>query len=162
MARVGDISIQNRVVVRNNFGQFIAACEAAGVKTVDTILEEGVEVARDLAPVGHKTDRRTTPLRESFFIEKLSGTSGVFGNFARHALSIEKGARPHPITGSPYLLFYWEEARRMWIPGLMGEPDVVMHPGNDAQPFLRPAYRIVMKRAMDIARRYYPAGGRRA
>lgn len=161
MARAGDISVQNRVVVRNNFGQFIAECEAAGSKTVDAILDEGIEVARELAPVGHRVDKRTTPLRDSFFKNKLSRTSGVFGNFARHALAIEKGARPHPITGSPYLMFYWEAERRMWIPGLFGEPDVVNHPGNDAQPFLRPAYRTVMNRAMEIAKRYYP-GGRRA
>lgn len=158
MADVGDITVQNRVVVRNGFGQFISACEAAGQRTADAILEECVEEARQRAPRGPKIDRRTTPLADSFFIKKLSRTSGVFGNFARHALAIEKGARPHPITGSPYLLFYWEEARRMWIPGLFGEPDVVNHPGNDAQPYMRPAYRVVMKRAMDIARRHYPGG----
>lgn len=148
--------MQNTVVVRNGFGQFISECEAAASRTVDDILDEGIDLARDLAPVGHKRDPRTVPLKDGFFKNKISRTSGVFGNFARHALAIEKGAKPHPITGAPYLRFYWESARRMWVPGLFGTPDVVNHPGNAAQPFLRPAYRVVMKRAMAIAKRNYP------
>lgn len=152
------MGVSNRVVVRNSMGQFIAECEAAGQQTVDAILDEGVSLSHDMAPVGGKDDPRTVPLRDGFFTQKISRTSGVWGNFARHALAVEKGARPHPITGQPFLRFYWEEARRMWVPGLFGEPDVVNHPGNEAQPYLRPAYRIVMQRAMQIARRYYPGG----
>jgi hypothetical protein len=153
------VGFSNRVVLRNDFGRFIAECEAAGSRTVDDILDEGVELSRNMAPVGAKHDPRTVPLREGFFTQRLGRTSGVWGNFARHALAIEKGARPHEIVGQPFMRFYWESARRMWIPGLMGEPDIINHPGNDAQPYLRPAYTIVMRRAMDIARRHYP--GRR-
>jgi hypothetical protein len=156
-----DVGVSNRVVVRNNIGRFISECEAAGTRTVDQILDEGVQISRDLAPVGSKPDPRTVPLKDGFFVQKLTPTSGVWGNFARHALPIELGARPHTFTGNPFFYFYWEEARRMWVPGLYGDVDIVNHPGNDAQPYLRPAYRTVMGRAMDIARRFYP-GGRRA
>jgi hypothetical protein len=156
-----DFGVSNRVVVRDGIGRFIAECEAAASRTVDDILDEGVELSRQMAPVGSKPDPRTVSLREGFFVQKLGRTAGVWGNFARHALAIEKGARPHTIEGRPFMRFYWEEARRMWIPGLFGEQDIINHPGNDAQPYLRPAYRTVMNRAMDIARRHYP-GGRRA
>lgn len=153
-----DVGVSNRVVVRNNFGQFISEIEAAGQATVDDILDEGVALSRDLAPVGAKHDPRTVPLREGFFVQKLGRTSGVWGNFARHALAIERGARPHTIIGKPFMRFYWEAERRMWVPGLFGDVDIINHPGNDAQPYLLPAYRTVMHRAMDIARRYYPGG----
>jgi hypothetical protein len=153
-----DVGVSNRVVVRNNFGQFISEIEAAGQATVDDILDEGVALSRQMAPVGSKHDPRTVPLREGFFVQKLSRTSGIWGNFARHALAIERGARPHTIMGQPTMKFYWESERRMWIPGLFGEVDIINHPGNDAQPYLLPAYRTVMQRAMDIARRYYPGG----
>jgi hypothetical protein len=153
-----DVGVSNRVVVRNNFGQFISEIEAAGQATVDDILDEGVALSRQMAPVGSKHDPRTVPLREGFFVQKLGRTSGVWGNFARHALAIERGARPHVIMGQPTMKFYWESERRMWVPGLFGEVDVINHPGNDAQPYLLPAYRTIMQRAMDIARRYYPGG----
>jgi hypothetical protein len=155
-----DVGVSNRVVVRNNIGRFISECQAAGVRTVDEILDEGVELSREYAPVGSKPDPRTVPLKDGFFVQKLSPTSGVWGNFARHALAIERGARPHVITGNPTMQFYWEAERRMWVPGLFGPTDIINHPGNDAQPYLRPAYRTVMRKAMDIARRHYP-GGRR-
>jgi hypothetical protein len=151
-----EVGVSNRVIVRNSFGQFISECEAAGQKTVDAVLEEIVEEARERAPIGYKSDPRTVTLRDGFFIQKLGRTSGVIGNFARHALAIEKGARPHPIVGQPTMKFYWEAERRMWIPGLFGKPDVINHPGNDAQPFMEPAYRAVMRRAMNVAKRYYP------
>ena len=151
-----EMAISNRVISRNRFGQFIADCEAAGQQTVDDALSEMEDAARILAPTGYKIDRRTTPLHDSFFINKLSRTSGVLGNFARHALAIEKGARPHLIVGQPFMKFFWEEENRMWVPGLFGEPDIINHPGNAAQPFMLPAYTAVMKRVMQIARRHYP------
>lgn len=153
-----EVGVSNRVVVRNGFGQFISEIEAAGQATVDEILDQGVDISRHMAPVGHDNDPRTVPLRDGFFVQKLGRTSGVWGNFARHALPVEFGARPHLIVGRPTMKFYWESERRMWVPGLFGEPDIINHPGNDAQPYLRPAYRIVMQRAMQIARRFYPGG----
>jgi hypothetical protein len=153
-----EVGVSNKVVVRNGFGQFISEVEAAGSMTVDAVLDEGVALSRELAPVGAKPDPRTPSLRDAFYTQKLGRTSGIWGNFARHALAIERGARPHTIIGRPFMRFYWEEESRMWVPGLFGEPDIINHPGNDAQPYLLPAYRTIMRRAMDIARRYYPGG----
>lgn len=156
-----DVGFSNRVIARNNIGRFAAACSAAGEETVKELVEEGMKTSRSMAPTGHKADPRTTPLRDSFFTQMFSRTSGAWGNFARHALAIEKGARPHPIFGNPALGFFWEAARRRWIPAAIyyhdpGAVDVVNHPGNAAQPFLRPAYDIVSARAMQIARKHYP------
>lgn len=156
-----DVGFSNRVIARNSIGRFEAACRRAGEDTVKELIDEGMKVSRSMAPVGHKHDPRTTPLRDSFFVQKLGRTSGVWGNFARHALPIEKGSKPHLIFGNPALGFYWEAMRRRWIPAsiyyhMPGLSDVVHHPGNDAQPFLRPAYEIISARAMQIARKHYP------
>lgn len=152
---MGHIAISSQVHKRNGIGQFISECSAAASASVDEMLDEGVNISREEAPKGVKHDPRGS-LEEGFFTHKLSRTSGVWGNDARHALPIELGAAPHVIEGSPYLHFYWEAAGRMWIPGLMGDTDIVNHPGNAAQPYLRPAYERVMARAMSIMRRYYP------
>jgi hypothetical protein len=152
------MGVSPRVVVRDDFGRFISECLAASSRTVDQLLDEGIAISQGLAPVGHKVDRRSPPIHASFYKRKLSRTSGVWGNDARHALAQELGARPHPIVGSPYLLFYWERERRMWVPGLAGTPDIINHPGNEAQPFLRPAYEIVMNNAIETARRNFPGG----
>lgn len=156
-----DVGFSNRVVARNDIGRFIRDCEQAGEATIKEMIDDGVKMSRNMAPVGHKHDPRTAPLRDSFFTQMLSRTSGVWGNFARHALPIEKGARPHPIFGNPALGFFWEAMRRRWIPAAIyyGDPgavDMVNHPGNAAQPFLRPAYEIISARAMQIARKHYP------
>jgi hypothetical protein len=155
-----DIATSNHVIARNNIGRFEAACKQAGEATVKELIDEGMKVSKAMAPVGHKYDPRTLPLKDSFFTEMRSRTSGVWGNFARHALPIEKGARPHPIFGNPALGFYWEAMRRRWIPAALyyhdpGAIDMVNHPGNRAQPFLRPAYEFVSAKAMQIARKHY-------
>lgn len=150
------IAVSNRVVARNHFGQFIRDCEQAATATVKELIEEGEAISKGMAPVGSKTDRRGTPIFASFFTQMHSRTSGVWGNFSPWALHQEFGTRAHVILGSPYLRFFWDNAGRMWIPGLFGTPDVVMHPGHRAQPFLRPAYEAVMARAMSVARKHYP------
>ncbi len=155
-----EVAVSNRVIVRDNFGRLISELEAAGQATVDELLDQGVSISRDMAPVGRDDDPRTVPLRDGFFVQKTGRTSGFWGNFARHARPVEFGARPHVIVGNPTMRFYWESERRMWVPGLFGEPDIINHPGNDAQPYMRPAYRIITQRVTQIARRFYP-GGRR-
>lgn len=156
-----DIAVSNRVIARNGIGQFIADVEGAATRTVERTIQEGVEISRAMAPAGGKPDPRTLPLKASFFTHMLSRTSGVWGNTARHALPIEKGAVPHVIMGNPHLGFFWEAAGRNWIPaeryyGIPGLRDLVNHPGNAAQPYLRPAYEIVSRRMMSIARSEYP------
>lgn len=151
-----DIAVSNKVFARNSMGQFIAECEAAGTRVVEHAVEEGAKLSRSFAPVGSRPDLRSIPLRESIASQMTGARTGHWFSASRHALPVEFGAGPHTIVGHPFLKFYWESAGRWWIPGLFGAPDVVNHPGNPAQPFLRPAYEIVMANVMRWARRYYP------
>lgn len=147
-----DVAVSNRVVVRNSIGRFRQACSDAAEETIREAVEEGAALSRSLAPVGHKNDPRTVHLKDSVESEVLSRTSGQWKSTARHALAIEKGAVPHPITG--WVSFFWENEGRDWTPG----PNEIQHPGNSAQPYLRPAYETIMRRIMSIAREKYPGG----
>lgn len=153
MARIVTTS---QVHARNGIGQFIRECEQAATATVSELIHEGESMSKGMAPVGHKPDPRGTPIIASFFSHMLSRTSGVWGNFSPWALHQEFGTSAHAIIGNPYLSFFWDNAGRMWVPGLYGTPDVVMHPGHGAQPFLRPAYKAISARAMSVARSKYP------
>lgn len=143
------------VSARNHLGQFIRECEMAGNQTVKDMIEMGAEEARRQAPVGHRHDRRTVPLRDSIFTFMFNRTNGMFGSSARHALPQETGARPHVIISDKFS-FYWENAGRMWIPGLFQDPDIINHPGNPPQPFLRPALNKVLAQWRGVAKRNYP------
>lgn len=158
----GDVAVTGRVIARNNIGRFIADCEQAAGESVNDLINEGADLSRAYAPVGHKVDLRTPTLKAAMFTHQLSRTQGVWGNSARHALPTEFGAGPHIITGSPSLAFFWEGEGRNWIPAAVyyhhpGLVDVINHPGNPAQPFLRPAFEAIKGRALAIMRRHYPS-----
>lgn len=160
---MGEFAVGPRVITRNAIGQFAAECERAAGETAHDIAKEGMELARTLAPAGHKPDRRTLPIRDSFYLQRYSATQWAFANSARHALPQERGARPHIIIGSPAFQFFWEAQRRDWVPasiyyGVPGLVDVINHPGNAAQPFMGPAWDVVKQRAVAIMRRHYPGG----
>lgn len=149
------------VGLRNNFGQFIAACDKAATDTVRDVIERGAQLSRDNAPIGHKPDPRTIPLVDSISSRMISSRSGEWKSVARHALAIEFGATPHEIPGNPDLAFYWETVGKFFVPASVyyndpGRQTIVNHPGNAAQPFLRPAYHAVMGMAMQMAAREYP------
>lgn len=156
----GAVAASTRVIARNSIGRFISEVDAAGTMLTERLIEDGAELSRALAPVGHEVDPRTIPLKESIETEMLGATSGRWYATARHALAQEMGAAPHVIEGDP-LGFWWENEGRWWIPAEVyykrpGLTDVINHPGNAPQPFLRPAYEAVMSRAMEIAREVYP------
>lgn len=144
------MGVSNRVVARNNLGRFISEIESGGEQAVRDAIEQGAALSRDLAPVGVKPDKRTVPLASSIETVMSSRTSGYWRSFARHALPIEFGARPHPLPGN--VRFFWMEEGRWWKPGT----NTINHPGNQAQPFLRPAYEAVMGRVMENVKRRYP------
>lgn len=145
-----EVAVSNRVIARNSIGQFASECSDAAERTVRESIEKGAELSRAMAPVGTKADPRTTKLKDSISSQMLSRTSGEWKATARHALPIELSAGPHDITG--WVSFFWEKMGRDWSPG----PNTIHHPGNAAQPYLRPAYQIVMGRIMAVARREYP------
>lgn len=158
---MGYIAVSNRVIARNGIGRFIAECEIAGTRTVQKLIKRGERLSKDFAPRGHKHDPRTIPLVDSIESRMTGRTSGEWYATARHALPQEKGAAPHVIAGSPHLRFFWDEQGRMFVPaeefyGVPGAVTMVNHPGNPPQPYLRPAYEIVMREAMRVADREYP------
>ena len=148
------VAVSNHVVLRNDMGRFRAACSEAASRVVDKAIIEGAELSRGFAPHGHKVDPRTMPLHQSIQPVKLSRTQGVWISEARHALAVEYGAAPHTIT--PDVNFYWEAAGRQWVPGEIYPGQMIHHPGNEAQPFLRPAYEIIKHRMIELAKREYP------
>lgn len=145
-----EVAVSNRVIARDNFGRFIAECKMAATATVKELIEEGTNLSRAMAPASGKPDPRTAPLKASIYGEMLSATSGHWVATARHALPIEFGAGAHQITG--WVGFFWENAGRQWEPG----PNMINHPGNAAQPYLRPAYEVIMSRAISVADKHYP------
>lgn len=151
---MGELHAGVRVAARNSIGQFARECELAGQQTLRDAVEDGANFSRTFAPVGHRHDHRTVPLKSSIHTE-VRGNVGRWFSVARHALPIEKGARPHTMIGNPTFRFFWEAAGRMWVPGLFGEPDIINHPGNEAQPFLQPALDLVIARATQLARKNY-------
>ncbi len=156
MSETMEIATSNQVHIRNGIGRFRAACEQAGTDTVETLVKRGAAMSRKLAPEGTDHDPRSIPLKQSIHHKMLSSTSGVWQAWARHAMFVEKNTRAHTYEGNPYFQFYWENAGRMWVPGLFGEPDIVNHPGTTAQPFLRPAYEAIMAQAMTVAKQKFP------
>jgi hypothetical protein len=144
------------VSARNSVGEFIKVIENAGHETIQELVEMGANESRRQAPVGDKHDRRTIPIKQSIFTQMTSRAQGMWGSSARHALYQEKGTRPHEIVSSKFK-FFWQNEGRMWIPGLFQDPDIINHPGHDAQPFLEPAFNMVMTRWRQIARKHYPS-----
>jgi hypothetical protein len=109
-----------------------------------------------MAPIVHKHYMRSIPLAQSISAKMIGRTAGYWYSTARHAPFQEFGAGPHVMMGNPFFRFYWESKGRWWIPGLTGEPDVIHHPGNRPQPFMKPAYEIVSREIMQIAKGEYP------
>lgn len=144
------VAVSPEVHVRDDFGRFIADVSGAGERTITRVLAEGEAQAVALAPSRTRPDPRTTKLKASMFALRLSRTSGIIGNTARHALHVEYGTRPHELPGD--VTFFWERYWRMWMPG----ENIINHPGADEQPYLRPAYRYMVKRLPAIMREEYP------
>jgi hypothetical protein len=146
---MGDIAVSNKVIARDEFGRFIAACKVAGSETMRDIANKGADLSRQFAPKGHKPDPRTPRIVDSI-TSYSTATTAHWEADARHAIAQEQGAPPHEIPGD--VSFFWEKMGRMWNPG----KNTIHHPGNPAHPYLRPAYQIMMATWMDYAKRYYP------
>lgn len=153
---MASVAVSNRVIARNSIGRFIRDCEQAAERTAEKLVETGAKLSREYAPVGSKPDPRSIPISQSIVSKMLSRTAGVWQALSAHALHQEFGTSPHTMYGNPYFSFFWEEEGRMWEPGLFRERDIINHPGNPPQPFLRPAYEEVMGMATTVADAEYP------
>lgn len=149
-----DIAVSSEVIYRDRTGRFLSAVEAGVTAAVRDTIADGAKLSRRLAPSGSKPDPRTPKLKDSIDWYMTGSNSGVWVATARHALAIEYGAGPHPITGSPNLQFWWEREGREFVPGK--GVDRVNHPGNAPQPYLRPAYEVVKHRLLTALDRHIP------
>lgn len=145
-----EVAVSPNVIARNSFGQFIAQCEIAGVQTMQDVADAGAELSRQLAPVGKKPDPRTPKLRDAIFPHAV-GTRANWKCVARHAVIVEKtGSVQHFQTGR--VTFEWEKMGRMWRPG----DNLIDHPPTTPQPYLRPAYEVMMQKWSYYAHLHYP------
>lgn len=147
--------VSNNVIVRDNFGRFIADIEGAATKSVEEALDVGIAAARVQAP------KRTGRLKASFVPVILSRTAGVFMNQAPYAGAQDQGARPHDI--SAYVSFFWDKMGRRWMSppeylAKTGYPgaDPIYHPGNPATHFMDAGYSAIKRRMQAIIAKNYP------
>ena len=150
------VAVSTRVAFRNSMGQYRAECSNAARKTIAQSIMEGAELSRGFAPVGDKPDPRTVKLKDSIVAVQTSRTQGFWQSSARHALPQEFGAADHPIPAGPATTFWWDREGRYWDPAPEGSPQQIDHPGNAPQPYLKPAYEIIRRRMMRIAKQHYP------
>lgn len=61
-----------------------------------------------------------------------------------YPIGVEKGTKPHTITGNPYLSFFWKKKGTQVI------TRSVNHPGNRAYPFVEPARKQLRKDVKNI------------
>lgn len=125
---------------RDNMGRFMAACDAAAVRSAEEIGDLMERRARGLAPSGPaRSDYgRRMKLKPSIGTRHVDlKTVAIFAR-AQHAGAIEEGAGPH------------------LIPNAFGRGITVLHPGNGAQPFLMPAYDAAVAAWRTILSRNYP------
>jgi len=124
--------------------------DAKAKRVMQQLCEEGAQISRDLAPVGkpevtfHGGNRRAPgELKRSIEVFITPG-GGQWGSKLDYALAIEKGAKPHPISGNPFLSFPRRTAiTKTAVSGKNAGHIItrtVNHPGNEPKPYLRPAF----------------------
>lgn len=149
------MDVSNQIIVRDDFGRFIADIEGAATKVVEDAIEAGVAAAQVAAPV------RTGRLRDSFVPLIMSRTMGRFLNTASYAEAQDQGAGPHNIDA--HVRFFWDKVGRMWmwpetylrVTGFPGA-DPIHHPGNPATHFMEAGYRAAVAAARRALPKYYP------
>lgn len=142
--------ISPEIRYRDSSGQFLAECDGAAAAAVEAMGEEGVNIARALAPVGDEPDERSVPIVAGIEFYMTGATSGVVVSKARHSLAQERGARAHEI-GRP--------GQMLWNPHStppFAARGPVSHPGNQPQPFMRPMYGVIRRKMVEIMARFYP------
>lgn len=158
----------------DDFGTFSKRVEAAVEAAVVELVEEGADISRELAPEGNMSSPNTRPpgrLKRSIYTYRKSRFVGGWGSDEPHADAVEFGAGSHPIFGNPKLSFRatgGKDKRRTQskrtgrflkqydYTGKIISPTYVNHPGNEAQPYLRPALEEIKARFVDTIKSYMP------
>lgn len=133
------MEVSTRIQMRDNFDRFIALANEAGEEAARELVETAADDASDRAPVGPaRRDYGRRPKLSANVIPVMVGPkTGHVVATPEHGGPQEKGAGPHP------------------IPNAWGSGRTVMHPGNAAQPYIRPAIRALKAKSAAILRRYY-------
>lgn len=140
--------ISPEIRYRDESGRFLAECDGAGAAAVEATGREGRAIAMALAPVGTEPDERSVPIVAGIDFYMTGAMSGVVVSRARHSLPQEHGAAPHSIgrpgqfLHNPYNQF--------------SAKGPVQHPGNAAQPYMRPMYNVIRRKMIEIMARFYP------
>lgn len=134
------VEVSNQIQMRDQWGRYEALLDEAGIRTAEALVEHAANDAADRAPVGpgRKDYGRRPKLNTVVEPVMTSPKVGVIRVAAGHAGAQEHGAEPH------------------WIPNAFGLGITVLHPGNPAQPYIRPAILALKRVALAIAKRYYP------
>lgn len=138
------VGLSKAIMGRDSFGQFANVIEKAGENLLEDFADKVRDTAKTIVPV------RTGTLRDSIQTVRFSHNEYRVVATAPHALPIEKGARPHPITG--WVKFYWVKEGRNWVPG----ENMINHPGNRSQPYLEPAFKLWWPTIKGEMSRRYP------
>lgn len=110
----------------------------------ETTMRRAVPAAAELARHDPRVPRKTGELAGAIQASPTILSTGTrwFGNVSApivQAATTHRGARPHPIPGTPILVFHW--AKRGRVVAFRH----VNHPGNPARPWwdavIRDAYR---------------------
>jgi hypothetical protein len=126
---IGGITVRTHIQYRDKFGRFAKLLDAAAVATARELTDKAVELAQQNAPF--KSGELRAGIRPRY-----AGKVGYVESTAPHAHPVEAGAIPHA------------------IPTRRGK--TIMHPGNEAQPYLAPVPAQLAPFAPGIAKKHYP------
>lgn len=128
----GELTVKNRVYVRDHLGRFIDHIHAANRKSTEEALALGTQVAFNSAP------KKTGHMASTIHYRMLDDKMGEIVVGSDHWGYQEFGTPTHDITGR--VRFWWERENRMWTPG----SNTITHPGNRAVHFMRHGFDAAM------------------
>lgn len=140
---LGEIHVTNRVLVRNELGQFANHIEEADIGATEDALEAGAREAYNQAP------KRTHRLANSIHWVRESPKNGYFAVAVPYWEIVEKGPRPHDITGR--VSFFWTREGRPWTPG----SNTIRHPGYAGFHYMEAGLEVASQELIDSMRRRY-------
>lgn len=128
--RIGEVTVRTRIQYRDKIGRFAKLLDAAAEATARELTDRGVEFAKQNAARFRKTGEL-----ERGIVPRYAGKVGYIESNAPHAHPIEAGSIPHAIPRGD---------------------TTIMHPGNEAQPYLAQVEKQLAAVAPGIAAKHYP------